>query len=282
MADLEPRFSLREGERILRKELHDRFGGARMQGITSTPGGDVFIFSGEAGKKIGYIDGWAEDGSVYEYTGAGRQGDQNLSGSNQTLLEGADRGSVRLFEGTGGRVRYAGRFQLDHQAPYRWEVAPDQTGKDRNIVVFRLLYVPDPLAAPKSAQDRMAENTAALVSGVEGRLRMRTHLTRERNVHFVYEAKRCWAEKHDGRLPCEVCEAEIGALVGRPMIHAHHLFSLGERPVGGSRTRIEELAMLCPNCHAEIHLPRSDGSYRTVGDLRDDLGLIAASRKAES
>ena len=35
------RFALREGERILRKELHDRYGGARMQGITSTPGGDV-------------------------------------------------------------------------------------------------------------------------------------------------------------------------------------------------------------------------------------------------
>ena len=44
VTEKELRFHLREGEQILRKELHDRFGGARMQGITSTPGGDVFIF----------------------------------------------------------------------------------------------------------------------------------------------------------------------------------------------------------------------------------------------
>jgi predicted HNH restriction endonuclease len=55
------------------------------------------------------------------------------------------------------------------------------------------------------------------------------------------------------------------------VIHAHHLFSLGERPAGGSRTRIDELAMLCPNCHAEIHLPRNDGSYRAVEELRAEL-----------
>ncbi len=273
MSDFESRFSLREGERILRTDLHDRFGGARMQGIISTPGGDVLIFSGEAGKKIGYVDGWADDGSAYEYTGAGRQGDQELGGSNQTLMEGASRGRVRLFEGTGGRVRYAGCFRLDHQAPYRWEVAPDQTGKDRKIVVFRLLYMPDPLSAPKSAQDAMTENAAALVSGVEGRVRMRSHLTRERDVHLVYEAKRRWAKKHNGRLPCEVCATEIGISVGRPMIHAHHVFSLGDRPEDGAQTRVEELAMLCPNCHAEIHLPRSDGSYRTVAELRAELAL---------
>ena len=272
MTEGQPRFTLREGQRIFRKELHDRYGGARVQGITSTPSGDVFIFSGEAGKKSGYIDGWAEDGSVYLYTGKGPEGDQELDkGSNRVLLEAARRSAVRLFEGTGGRVRYAGRFQIDHQAEYSWESAQDRTGKERQIVVFRLLYVPDPLSAPKSAQDTMAENAAALVSGVEGRVRMRSHLTRERDVHLVYEAKRRWAYKHDGRLPCEVCETEVGVSVGRPMIHAHHLSSLGERPEGGSRTRIDELAMLCPNCHAEIHLPRGDGSYRSVEELRSEL-----------
>ena len=93
----ELRFTLRESERILRKELHDRFGGARMQGITSTPSGEVFIFSGSAGETNGYMDGWAEDGSIYEYTGAGRKGDQDLKGSNKTLLDGAAQGRVRLW-----------------------------------------------------------------------------------------------------------------------------------------------------------------------------------------
>lgn len=117
----------------------------------------------------------------------------------------------------------------------------------------------------------MAENAAALAGGVEGRLRMRSHLSRERNPHLSVQAKRRWADKHGGRFPCAVCAAEIGVSVGRPMIHAHHLFSLGERPADGTLTRIEDLAMLCPNCHAEIHLPRDDGSYRSLEELRDEL-----------
>jgi hypothetical protein len=271
MADLEHRFSLREGTRILRKELHDRFGGARMQGITSTPGGDVFIFSGSAGEASGYVDGWAEDGSIYEYTGAGRKGDQDLKGSNKTLLDAAAQGRVRLFQGTGGRVRYAGQFRSDWQEPYRREDGPDITGAGRTLIVFRLVYLPDPLSAPKSPQDQMAENAAALLSGIEGRLKMRSHLTRERDSHLAVEAKRRWAEQHGGRLPCAVCETEIGVSVGRPLIHAHHLFSLGDRPDGGTRTRLDDLAMLCPNCHAEIHLPREDGTYRSVEELRAEL-----------
>lgn len=138
--------------------------------------------------------------------------------------------------------------------------------------MFRLIYLPDPLAAPKSAQDAMAENAAALAGGVEGRLRMRTHLARERDPHLAIEAKRRWADKHAGRLPCAVCSVEVGVSVDRPLIHAHHLFSLGDRPADGARTRIEDLAMLCPNCHGEIHLPRDDGSYRTPDELRVDLG----------
>lgn len=30
---------------------------------------------------------------------------------------------------TGGRVRYAGNFRVDWQAPYRWEDGPDMTAE---------------------------------------------------------------------------------------------------------------------------------------------------------
>ena len=186
-----------------------------------------------------------------------------------TLLEAAKLGRVRLFQGTGGRVRYAGNFRVEWQEPYRWEDGPDITGAGRRLLVFRLVYLPDPLAAPKSPQDRIAENAAALTGGIEGRLKMRTHLTRERDPRLAHEAKRRWAEKHGGRLPCAVCATEVGSSVGRPLIHAHHLHSLGTRPEAGSRTRVEDFAMLCPNCHAEIHLPLDDGTYRSVEDLKN-------------
>lgn len=50
-----------------------------------------------------------------------------------------------------------------------------------------------------------------------------------------------------------------------------YLYSLSERPDGGARTSVDDFAMLCPNCHAEIHLPREAGAYRSVEELRGEL-----------
>ena len=40
---------------------------------------------------------------------------------------------------------------------------------------------------------------------------------------------------------------------------------------GGARTSVDDFAMQCPNCHAEIHLPREDGTYRTLEELKNAL-----------
>jgi 5-methylcytosine-specific restriction protein A len=63
-----------------------------------------------------------------------------------------------------------------------------------------------------------------------------------------------------GLLSCEVCGfttlSEYGPAV-RDIIEAHHLMPLSLS--GETTTRLEDLALLCPNCHREAHAsPDSD------------------------
>lgn len=88
----------------------------------------------------------------------------------------------------------------------------------------------------------------------EGKLSLRKHLQRERNPKVISEAKKNFVAKH-GHLFCEVCgfdfKEKYGDL-GENFIEAHHT-----KPVSamkdGEKTKIEDIAMVCSNCHSMIH-----------------------------
>jgi 5-methylcytosine-specific restriction enzyme A len=88
----------------------------------------------------------------------------------------------------------------------------------------------------------------------EGRLLTRIHLTRERNRRLV-EAKRKKAMASNGRLACEVCEFDFSIACGdcgSGFIECHHtkpLAILGTE----AKTHIDDLALVCANCHRMIH-----------------------------
>jgi 5-methylcytosine-specific restriction protein A len=91
----------------------------------------------------------------------------------------------------------------------------------------------------------------------EGRVLTRVHLSRERNRKLV-EQKKTAALKKDGKISCEVCsfdfEANYGAR-GRGFIEAHHIKAVHTlKP--GDKTRLEDLALLCSNCHRMVHAKR--------------------------
>jgi hypothetical protein len=72
-----------------------------------------------------------------------------------------------------------------------------------------------------------------------------------------------------GKLVCEVpgCEfdfeARYGSL-GTGYAHVHHLEPLGSTPAKVRETKLSDLAIVCPNCHAMIHL---GGECRNMKDL---------------
>lgn len=89
---------------------------------------------------------------------------------------------------------------------------------------------------------------------LEGQRKVKSHWAHERNRKVVAEAKRQFKKKH-GKLYCTACgfsfEEKYGDL-GVNIIDAHHITPLSD--IEKERvTRIEDLALLCSNCHRIIH-----------------------------
>lgn len=96
--------------------------------------------------------------------------------------------------------------------------------------------------------------TQDIEEAAEGRLLTRKHLARERNRKLV-EAKRRQTLKKLGKLECEVCKFDFAARYGSRgagFIECHHT-----KPVAtlteGHKTHINDLALVCANCHRMIH-----------------------------
>ncbi|WP_445678211.1 HNH endonuclease [Psychrobacillus sp. FSL W7-1493] len=95
------------------------------------------------------------------------------------------------------------------------------------------------------------------VSFEEGKRKLRTHLVRERNPKIIKLAKERFKEQY-GRLFCEVCDFDFfekyGEL-GEDFIEGHHIIPVSELEEGQS-TRVEDIALVCSNCHKMLHRRR--------------------------
>lgn len=145
------------GETLLRRELHDRWGGGRYGGMEpSVKAASVFLFSNpKAGRVFGYkFDGWHSDGTLH-YTGDGQVGDQSPRvGGNKSLIDAQSLGRViRVFRSEGRETTYIGAFELDAKQPYYRADALDREGEIRSVLVFRLVPVGDVIKDPADAAD---------------------------------------------------------------------------------------------------------------------------------
>ncbi len=92
----------------------------------------------------------------------------------------------------------------------------------------------------------------------EGKAILQKHLHRERSRTLVNEAKKRFAETHNGKLYCEACGFDFSKVygdIGKNFIEAHHMKSVSEMQEG-EKTKIDDLAMLCSNCHRMVHKTR--------------------------
>ena len=91
----------------------------------------------------------------------------------------------------------------------------------------------------------------------EGKVSERKHKYRERNSKVVQLAKQNFKDKN-GRLFCQVCEfdfeKEFGE-IGFDFIEAHHTIPVSEMKAD-HKTKVEDFAMLCSNCHRMAHKKR--------------------------
>lgn len=91
----------------------------------------------------------------------------------------------------------------------------------------------------------------------EGKLIERTHKRRERNSKAVVLKKAEFLKEH-GSIYCQICELNFehkyGEL-GRDFIEVHHTIPVSEMAIN-HKTTLDELVLVCSNCHRMIHRKR--------------------------
>jgi hypothetical protein len=120
------------------------------------------------------------------------------------------------------------------------------------------------LAANPEIEDPWASQAAELGdepspshfgAGREGDRRLVRHYRLERDRQLVAAKKTAYCRQH-GHLACEICGFDFGQVYGpiaRDFCEVHHLKPLATAR-GLQSTTLEDLAVVCANCHRTIHL----------------------------
>jgi 5-methylcytosine-specific restriction protein A len=116
--------------------------------------------------------------------------------------------------------------------------------------------------------DEAEEDEESITQAEEGKILTRIHRQRERSAKLRAAKKKAVVEE-TGRLACEACDVDFGERYGpraEGFIECHHVVPLHTlKP--GRPTLIEDLALLCSNCHRVLHLRKPWLSVTAVKKL---------------
>lgn len=236
-----------------RSEIHDLLGGQRQGGI-STPAGKPYIilFSSSRGAEYGYQDGWDNQG-FYRYTGEGQLGDMTFTRGNKAIRDHAKNGKVLLlFETTKDNLRrFVGTMAY---AGHSFEQLPDQSGKMRSAIVFKLVpvdastafNVPVDIPSSHDALCFLASRKAALDASRPTAPTASSTLEYRKRSDAV---ARYVLQRASGY--CEICgrPAPFKRADGSWYLETHHLKQLADDGPDAP----EDVAASCPTCHKRIH-----------------------------
>jgi hypothetical protein len=97
-------------------------------------------------------------------------------------------------------------------------------------------------------------NNSNIFEVAEGNTKLAKHIYKERNQSII-KAKKEYVLQHNGKLVCEICgfnyEIMYGEL-GKDFCEVHHKKAIADYKEEDSTT-IDDLAILCANCHRMIH-----------------------------
>src|SRR6266511_354747 len=187
---------LQLGDRLLRRELHARFGGRRQGGISPSRKVPCVMFFTDplTGHRHGYYDGLDDDG-LFNSVGKGQRGDQPLVQGNKAILDHAQDGrTLEGFQASGTSATYLGEFDLvDH-----YFTEAHETGTDilRQVVVFRLRALGElPVELPHVPVSRSSEPRVDVVP-VEERHTERSFVTPDREPYELERREAALVHKY--------------------------------------------------------------------------------------
>ncbi|MCO5235222.1 MAG: HNH endonuclease [Chitinophagaceae bacterium] len=117
-----------------------------------------------------------------------------------------------------------------------------------------------------TGQDLFVAEEDDEISFPEGKEIYRLHKSKERNKELIRLAKERHL-KNDEKLSCQVCGfsfVNTYGEIGHGFIEAHHIFPISEL-TEETATKIEDLALVCSNCHRMLHRRRP---WLTIDNLK--------------
>jgi hypothetical protein len=115
------------------------------------------------------------------------------------------------------------------------------------------------LAISREKADALDSSRPATRQGFpEGKLKERLHRSRERNSELIRRAKQI-ALNRDGALRCACCNFDFEKVygkLGKDFIEGHHTKPVSSLHVDGELTLVEDIALVCANCHRMLHRRR--------------------------
>ncbi len=127
----------------------------------------------------------------------------------------------------------------------------------------------DGMSTDVDAADAQEIDDPDFTEAEEGRLLTRVHRRRERNRKLVQQKKKSFLKKH-GRVFCEACGFDFEETYGKRgsgFIECHHTKPIHTlKP--GEKTKLDDLKLLCSNCHRMVH---AKSQWLTFTELRNLL-----------
>jgi hypothetical protein len=112
---------------------------------------------------------------------------------------------------------------------------------------------------------QMDDNENGPINVSEGRVLQKLHNSRERDATIVKQKKQAFI-KQNGYFSCEICKEVLQDKYGpmaEQVIEVHHT-----KPVHlmkpGDQTSLQDLVLLCPNCHRVIHSGEAVKNYEEL------------------
>lgn len=251
------------GNEYKRSDIHAEYGGQRQGGISTPARHDfVMLFTGEQGRRYGYLDDWTEEG-LFLFTGEGQHGDMSFVRGNAAIRDhAANRKDLHLFEYVRrGYVRYVGQMVC---TGFREPRRADIDGNSRRVIIFELMPVnafdETVLSGEKISDDEMwGQPIVSLREGaVAYSTTARTPAERIAFVRYRTNAIRVYAlRRADG--VCEGCgeDAPFKTSSGRPYLEPHHIW----RSSDAGPDHPKWVISLCPNCHRRAHYARDRATF---------------------
>lgn len=187
-------------------------------------------------------------------------------------------GTYRNVNGVSMKMMNFRRFDAEYTADGK--VGLTRGNKEEELIWKEFCDSPNRLAATVAAiclavdefvrrGEVVFDNEPEIHEAAEGRLLTKVHRIRERNPKLVQLCKNAALKKH-GRLFCEACGFDFVkkyGVRGLGVIDVHHTKPLHTIAVE-EKTRVNDLALLCSNCHRIVH---SSMCWLSIEEVREVL-----------